>query len=320
MRLLKDSEYKTLEQLCALSQEGVKKVVTHFLHTKYKKVVNTPNYIYAVGDIPIALVAHMDTVFRTPAQEVYYDRMKNVMWSPQGLGADDRAGVFAILQIIKKGLRPHVIFTTDEEKGAVGASVLANEKCPFKNLRYIIQLDRRNSCDCVFYDCDNMQFIEYVEKFGFVEAIGSFTDISILCPSWGVAGVNLSIGYLDEHSISETLHVGHMLNTIDKVVNMLTEKNIPTFKYIPNQFQGYNWFQYLWSSEAKSSTCKFCHKELPKDEMIPIKDDSPLGLAYCCIDCISDKVEWCSQCGEAFEIKAQQKRTICEDCLYDRYH
>ena len=40
---------------------------------------------------------------------------KNVMISPDGLGADDRAGVFMIMNIVKAGFRPHVIFTTDEE-------------------------------------------------------------------------------------------------------------------------------------------------------------------------------------------------------------
>ena len=155
MRLLKDNDYKTFERLCGLSQEGVKKTMSLYLKSKYKKVIETPDYICAEGDIPIALVAHMDTVFPIPAREIFYDRSKNVIWSPSGLGADDRAGVFAILQILKQGLRPHVIFTTDEESGALGAMALGNEECPFKDLRYIIELDRRGANDCVFYDCDN---------------------------------------------------------------------------------------------------------------------------------------------------------------------
>ena len=102
----------------------------------------------------------MDTVFKHPAREVFYDRQQNVIWSPDGLGADDRAGVFAIIQIIKKGLRPHIIFTTDEESGAWGATALSKEQCPFEDLRYVIELDRRGSNDCVFYDCENLEFTE----------------------------------------------------------------------------------------------------------------------------------------------------------------
>lgn len=55
------------------------------------------------------------------------------MWSPQLLGSDDRAGVYAIIQIIEAGYKPHVIFTTDEEIGAVGAQKLIEDfpECPF---------------------------------------------------------------------------------------------------------------------------------------------------------------------------------------------
>ena len=84
----------------------------------------------------------MDTVFFKPATIIYYDRQKNTMWSPMGLGADDRAGVFAIIQILQSGLRPHIIFTTDEEKGCLGAEALAKTECPFQELKYIIELDR----------------------------------------------------------------------------------------------------------------------------------------------------------------------------------
>ena len=93
----------------------------------------------ATGDIPIALVAHMDTVFKKPPEEIFFDQKHNVMWSPQGLGADDRAGVFAIVQIVRSGLKPHVIFTTDEECGALGAMALAKLDCPFTELKYLIQ-------------------------------------------------------------------------------------------------------------------------------------------------------------------------------------
>ena len=97
----------------------------------YPTVLETKDYICAEGVIPIALVAHMDTVFFKPATTIYYDRQKNTMWSPMGLGADDRAGVFAIIQILQSGLRPHIIFTTDEEKGCLGAEALAKTECPF---------------------------------------------------------------------------------------------------------------------------------------------------------------------------------------------
>ena len=326
MKLLKDSDVKTFEQLCGLSQASMAKTLDTYLKSKYKRVVRTKDYIYAIGDIPIALVAHMDTVFTRPASEIFYDRRKNVMWAAEGLGADDRAGIFAIIQIIRKGLRPHIIFTTDEEKGCLGADKLGQIACPFNDLCYVIQLDRRGANDCVFYDCDNEEFTRYVEQFGFVEAIGSFTDICSICPAWKVAGVNLSIGYQNEHSISETLYVGQMLDTIEKVCKMLSETDIPKFEYISAYYgiSRNDWFRYIRksASEPENKThCHICKKEFLEEELIPVTMRDYTRKNFC-IDCISGRVDWCNSCGEAYELPAEgtQPTGLCEDCWYDMYY
>ena len=307
MRLLKEHDYKTFANLCGTTQNGLRATMSKYLKSKYKKIIETKDYICAEGDIPIALVAHMDTVFKFPVKEVFYDRQKNVIWSPEGLGADDRAGVFAIIQIIKRGLRPHIILTTDEEIGAVGAAKLANIECPFEDLRYIIQLDRRGSNDCVFYDCDNEAFVQYVEQFGFVEAIGSFTDISMICPAWKIAGVNLSIGYRDEHSTSEILFVNYMFDTIEKVIKMLQEEEIPSFEYIPAQYDN-RWFRWI-------------HPRINSpEELIPVLMEDG-KQEYFCIDCISGRADWCNCCGEAYATTDPKKNFgMCEDCFYDAYY
>lgn len=321
MHLLKDNDYKTFESICALGQKALKKTMATVLRSKYKRVIETPDYVIAEGDIPIALVAHLDTVFPKPAKEILYDRQKNVIWSPAGLGADDRAGVFAIIQIIRKGYRPHIIFTTDEETGAQGAMALGKEKCPFKDLRYMIELDRRGSNDCVFYDCDNPEFIKYVEKFGFAEAIGSFSDISVLMEDWLIAGVNLSIGYRDEHSISEVLFVEHMLNTIQRVCNMLDEKEIPKFEFIPYEYNSpyaFNWYR-LYKNDYDKNKCWLCGQKFNETEMVPVKlkDNT---IRNFCVDCIVDTVNWCSCCGEAFEADSNNKSRLCNDCRYEFFH
>ena len=106
MRVLSDSDYKLFERLVSLSQKELKKAMSQYLKAKYDNVIFTKDYLVAIGDIPVALVAHLDTVYRTPVSNLYYDQRKGVLWSPDGLGADDRAGVFAILRIIQDGYRP----------------------------------------------------------------------------------------------------------------------------------------------------------------------------------------------------------------------
>lgn len=303
MKTFKPGELKTFEQLASLSQGSLKKVLSKFLSKHYKKVVETDDYIFAEGDIPIALVAHMDTVFKLPPDDIYYDERKNVMWSPDGLGADDRAGVYAIVTLIREGFKPHIIFTTDEEMGAIGASLLAKLDCPFSDCKYIIQLDRRGSNDCVFYDCDNQAFVDYVEQFGFEWNYGTFTDISRLCPAWKIAGVNLSVGYKDEHSVSEVLFVGQLLSTIAKVRKMLQQaETAPYFEYVPAKYNGYYGG---WSWETGYSTtgvlkCSHCHKYFMEEEMFPVvMQDQSTG--FFCPDCLSNEAAWCTTCNSAFQ-------------------
>lgn len=332
MRTLRDNELKTFEQLVSLKQPALKKVMSNFLRQKYpSKVTETKDYIFAEGEIPIALVAHMDTVFDKPVTDMFYDSRKGVIWSPQGLGADDRAGVFAIIQILRAGFRPHVILTTDEEKGCLGAGELARLDCPFEKLQYVIELDRRGTNDCVFYDCENPQFVDYVEQFGFTEAYGSFSDICEFCPEWGVAGVNLSIGYQDEHSYQELLYTAPMLATIEKVKKMLSEEDIPFFKYIPSPYawnwktwskdgwdekygkgySGYGCYSYPYDDEV---TCTKCKKTFLEEEVFPVKLlDGKTG--WYCPDCLVDNIGWCKYCQEPFEIAPGGSADVCMDCV-----
>lgn len=311
MRILSDGNLKLFEQIVKMNEASLLKTMNTYLKRFYNKVTYTKDYVYAIGDIPITLVAHVDTAFKERPEDIFYDRVKNVLWSPQGLGADDRAGVFAIINIVKSGLRPHIIFTTGEEMGGLGARVLTYiEPKPFAEMKYIIQLDRRGKDDCVFYECDNVKFIEYIKSFGFHEEYGSFSDISELCPTWKVAGVNLSIGYKNEHSLIEILYIDYLLSTVEKVKEMLKDvNNINSFEYIPA----------LYSLSSLNSTslykCKNCGKIFTEYELFLVKGIDGKNVYYC-PDCIYGNVNWCDSCGKAYEIDFRENTTIkkCKDC------
>ena len=345
MKTLTPQELRSIEQFFQLKQPSMLKAMRQYLKSKYDKVISTNDYIVAIGDIPIALTAHLDTVFKEPPHRIFYDRVKNVMWSPEGLGADDRAGVYSIIQIVKSGLRPTIIFTTDEEIGCKGAEKLIKDMpAAPTHLKYIIELDRRGSDDCVFYQCNNSEFEDYVESFGFVMNFGSFSDISEICPAWKVAGVNLSIGYYDEHSYSETLYIGQMFNTINKVKKMLTDvQNAPCFEYktmnLSNLFMSkwgkvlhhfneeddiYGWDPSYgiskedWMSFMEpQSKCKDCGVWDYDYNMFPCKDGNG-GTVFFCSDCISKRqdVHWCATCGEPFIDSTLKKGSVynCKDC------
>ena len=118
-----DKDYSLLSLLLKGEEKTVMSVCSRYLESTYGKhnVFCTQDFVYATGDIPILLVSHLDTVLYEPPKTLYTTKDRNVIMGKKGLGADDRAGVFAILKILKAGLRPSVLLTTGEEIGGLGA-------------------------------------------------------------------------------------------------------------------------------------------------------------------------------------------------------
>lgn len=289
-------QLKTLKKIFYLNQESLRVSLQKALTSQYgiKNVFATKTFLYAEGDIPVCLVAHMDTVHKHLPVDIYYDREQDVMWSPCGLGADDRAGVYAILQIIKDGYRPHVVFTTDEEIGCIGAKTLvrARKKIPFKECHFLIELDRRGMNDCVFYDLDNEEFESFIESYGFQTEIGSYTDICDIAPVWKCAAVNLSIGYLNEHTNMEMLSPSVMFETIRKVENILKdakEGKTKHYEYIPMPY--YNtYYKYGWNpintpqDTVNDGVCYWCMKRCKSSELIAVTTSDGY-IDYYCEEC-----------------------------------
>jgi len=181
--------------------------------------------------IPVLLVAHTDTVGGSKgASKVFHDEKNGVMWSPEGLGADDRAGVFAVIELAKRH-KVSVLLTTGEESGGIGArAFIAAYPSNEFGYKMAIQLDRRGDSEVVFYQNDSEEFQEYIQEFGFKKDYGSFSDISIIGPAWRINSANLSVGFVREHSNSEHLFVDSMIATINKVSKILAQE-IPNFDY-----------------------------------------------------------------------------------------
>lgn len=309
MKFKKDDR-EFLQLVCKVSEQELHQSLCKILHEYYDKIVETKDYIYAIGTIPVCLIAHMDTVFDAPPTDFLYDKEQKIMWSPQGAGFDDRAGIYIIIRLLLLGYRPHIIFTHGEEVGGMGAQALiAREPKPFADIKYIIQLDRSGQNDCVFYQCDNLKFQQYVESFGFKTDWGSYTDISFICPAWGIAGVNLSVGYEYEHSHFEMLFVNHMLQTCKKVQVMLDQADMvqKPFKYISKI--DLKKFKYQ---------CSKCNQLFEDYQIFNVLGLDGTNQIYC-PNCIIDNVEWCTECLQPFEIDPNNpKERVCKRCKYKK--
>lgn len=187
-------------------------------------------YLYAPGELPVCLVAHVDVVHKRDIPEIFYDSKKGILWSPDGIGGDDRAGIAGILELLNRGHRPHVLFLDLEESGCIGAFDAVKELDP-PQVNFLIELDRKGYNDACFYDLKNKKFERYIESFGFKSQWGLYTDICELCPEWGIAGVNLSIGYYNPHTTQEYVKLLEWRDTIDKVERILKSPLTTVYKY-----------------------------------------------------------------------------------------
>ena len=67
-------EFALFQCIANMTQEGLRKSLANILKKHYSNVIATKEYIMAEGTIPIALVAHLDTVFAYGKRQIYYDQ------------------------------------------------------------------------------------------------------------------------------------------------------------------------------------------------------------------------------------------------------
>jgi len=185
----------------------------------------------------VVLLAHADTYFDEyygfPKQshKVFEEAGFFIGDSKNGIGADDRAGC-AMLYLLKDS--GHSLLITDgEEQGKLGSKWLMahNPDIAEKINRhqFMIQLDLRNVNEFKCYTVGTEPFREFIKaKTGYAEHDRDYsTDIVNLCRD--ITGVNLSIGYYDEHSCYERINISEWENTLRMLKNLLSE-DLPQFK------------------------------------------------------------------------------------------
>ena len=233
-----------LEELVKMKQSTVKRFVSKWLNKTGYEVIEEDGFVFAKGTFPVLLVAHMDTVHKETVKKIKYNGAS--ITSPQGIGGDDRCGIYIILELIKT-FNCSVLFTEDEEKGCVGAEKFAKSIYPKEcDVNYIVEFDRRGNRDAVFYRCNNPEFEEFVESTGYFKtAWGTCSDIVDVAPAVGVAAVNLSSGYYSEHTKLESINLLDLKYIIDEAKKLLTVAVDGPFEYIERKYSNWNsWYDY----------------------------------------------------------------------------
>lgn len=240
---------KSFEDICRMTQMQVKSYMKDYLSSKKYNVVSEDGFIYAKGLVPVLLVAHMDTVHTEQCKKIIHDG--NKLSSPQGIGGDDRCGIYIIMNLVKE-FNCSVLLCEDEECGGIGAKKFTKATYTTKNadgkdvevkyidtldVNYMIEFDRKGNNDAVFYSCDNKDFTNFVtDSTGYKFAYGSYSDISTLMPAAKLAAVNLSSGYYNAHQTSEYVMYDEMMDTVEAGRALIKAECNEPFKYIAKSY------------------------------------------------------------------------------------
>lgn len=224
------------EGIFKLPEIQLKRALENDLKVMSYEPVMKDGFLYAEGSVPVLLVAHLDTVHREPATVICKTQKGNIWMSPQGIGGDDRCGVWIVMEILRS-IRCSVLFCEQEEVGGVGAKKFVQSGIT-PDVNYIIEFDRKGSDDAVFYDCDNENFEDFIVGGGFKTDWGTFSDISIIAPALGIAAVNLSSGYWNPHTIGEFINFKTMRRVKEKSMALINTKT-DFFPYIPKPVKSY---------------------------------------------------------------------------------
>lgn len=243
-------------------------------------------------DNQVGLVAHLDTI--NTKQKSYYGRYSSfykeyteeektpevqdilvtdhyILLSPEHkdsidcLGADDRCGVKSILDVLESGLRPHILFTTDEEVGCVGSRKAVEENAleELKKASMLIQIDRGvhegSWHEMVTYNFDpssNPKIFKELEK-TYTMAHGSFTDVAVLGEHLNKPIVNVSASYMNEHHTDEFINLDayeYNTNGLIKFIKWAIKQDTSDWKYVAKPLPKVKKVTTTTSTQSLSST------------------------------------------------------------------
>ncbi len=250
-----------------------------------KPEYNYDDWIYVNNSSPIMLVAHIDTVTRNRKLKF---RVKHNRISARNsvLGADDRAGIYAIMEILNLCKTtgtpmPSILFTNYEESGLIGVNVFIDAKVMEKNMNLFIELDRRGSNEYVYYDFIMPKEVKsYIESFGYTSHIGSMSDVLSLTEEYKVPHVNLSVGYYNQHTENEYLVPSELDWTIKQVFGMVQNPIQELYDAKPDLYYSrytYNYQHDDYYNYNRNETNPFS----TVDNLIPCDIDyTPIQLKY----------------------------------------
>lgn len=217
----------------------------------YAKVVPMPD-----GTVSRTLFScHTDTVHRDDARQgVVYDSEKQTVYKTDGtpLGADDGAGVWLLMQMVRAGVPGTYMFHRGEERGGIGSSHIAAHHAPYlNNYDRAIAFDRKATFSIIThqaYDrcCSETFATNLADRLNDLmpndafapDDSGIFTDTANYTKDIAEC-TNVSVGYYSEHTEKELLDVAFLVRLAEVCIKLNWE-GLPTERK-PGEVEASRW-------------------------------------------------------------------------------
>lgn len=182
------------------------------------------------------VAAHLDEIHSPCEREVVIegDRIFTVdrLWNRVGCGADDKNGIWVILNLLHSEPVLKVAMFVQEERAWGIAGCRGAHACDMKwfdNVKYILECDRKGCSDVVSIGkmdtvlCEP-DFIpeDLLQKYGYEMVRGGKTDVvELKMRGLGIPVCNLSCGYYGAHTNSEHTNFSELRKCLDFVKDIL---------------------------------------------------------------------------------------------------
>lgn len=214
---------EVLNLLSMTEEQSFAYVLQELRKHDYSVHTDNSNYVFAIPNgkcFPLMYVAHLDTVQGKRDLPIQLERIGDTIINLRGiLGADDRAGVAITLDIVRRSEHlPYVLFTTGEESGCIGAKAFCKSGLldqHAKNIFLMVELDRRGFNELVTYRDMPEEVLSIFSMFGYEKKYGSVSDVASLSDHSNIAHVNISCGFISQHTAFEQL----LIPALDFAVN-----------------------------------------------------------------------------------------------------
>lgn len=204
------------------------------------------NYFMEIGDSETMFCAHLDTAawdIQRVRHVQFISRNKQDFITTDGttiLGADDKAGVVILMNLIEKKVPGLYYFFIGEESGLIGSKgILDLDEEKFKKYKRCIAFDRRDygsiisaqmggkCCSNDFVKALASQFAEHNMTFR-DDPTGVYTDSAVFMDIIPEV-TNLSVGYFNEHTTNEIQNLTY-LSMLANAATKIDWESLPTVR------------------------------------------------------------------------------------------